>query len=223
LASQHESAPEEVPRLREDRARSLQDRRGWRNQPVPAECAKAKAAFLAKLPTLDQPKPETRAKTSRRQKRAKAVKTPIRRSNPYRWFAVAAVLFVGIILTALLLPSKTQASSDIVERLIDWNLEMTSADAKERKRLLDENEANFKKDCNKPSYPTTSASLPRSCLKADESWRMPTTRSTRRRSSRKSPTSSSPASKLAKRRATKRNPSAAACATFVSSSTASSP
>jgi hypothetical protein len=131
-------------------ARALyQIEESWRNQPLPAECAKAKAAFLEKLPTLEQPKPEKLEKTSRRRKRAKTIKMPVRRSSPYRWLAVAAVLLFGVILVGQLLPKKAQASSDVIERLIDLELEMTNADAKERKRLLEEKEPAIKKELEK--------------------------------------------------------------------------
>src|SRR5205823_4948443 len=41
---------------------------------------------------------------------------------------------------------KAQASSDIVERLVDWNLDLTIADAEERQRLFSENESALRKE-----------------------------------------------------------------------------
>ena len=118
---------------------------GWRNQPVPEGCDQAKADFIEKLSTLDQP--EKREKPARREKRVKpAMPRPtIRLWNPTRWAAAAAVVLVGIS-AWLLWPAPSRASSDIVERLIEWNLAMTNPDPNGRKRLFEEHEAKLRKD-----------------------------------------------------------------------------
>jgi hypothetical protein len=166
----------------------------WRNQPVPAECAKAKAVFLAKLPSLEDSEPATttvdpakrqtgeswrtprvpaecgnvlaafvekptgfekpgmsakKGKAVKRQKPAKPAqaKPMVQPWRPMRWIAVAAMLFIGVIVVGLLLPGPSQASgSDVVDRLVEWNLEMANAGAKERQHLLEEHEAKLKSD-----------------------------------------------------------------------------
>ena len=119
---------------------------GWRNQPVPEGCDQAKAAFLEKLSTLEQP--EKREKPARREKRVKPakLKPTARRWSPLRWAAAAAVLLIGISGWLFWPAPSRAASSDVVDRLIDWNVKMTNAEAKDRKQLLQEHEANFQKD-----------------------------------------------------------------------------
>jgi hypothetical protein len=124
---------------------------GWRNQPIPKECDQAKAVFLEKLGALEQPeKLEKREKPARREKRVKPGKPrpTVLRWNPMRWTAAAAVLLIGLS-AWLFWPSPTLASSDVIERLIEWNLEISNANAKDRKRLLDDGEANLRKHLEK--------------------------------------------------------------------------
>jgi len=104
----------------------------WKNQTLPEECEQAKAAFLRHLP--------------RHEKAAKQQK-PARRWVPTRWAVAASVLLCLGLATWLLYPNPSRASSsDLMERLLDWNLELNNADAKDRARLRAEKEAKFREE-----------------------------------------------------------------------------
>ena len=123
----------------------------WRHQPVPASCEQAKAAFLDKLSTHEEAQgPAVREKPSKRAKRGKAklpVKPAARSWHPYRWASVAAALFIGIITLGLLMPGQTRASDDLVERLVEWDLKLANTeDLTERKRILQDEEPEFKRE-----------------------------------------------------------------------------
>lgn len=119
--------------------RELEDQ--WREQPLPAG-TKAKSAFLK---TLRQTEPAKPAEQPLLLKARRLMRKPL------SWAAAAAMflLVIGGFAAMLMSPGKTEASSEVVDRLIDWNLEMTAADPKERKRLLDENEAALRQDFQK--------------------------------------------------------------------------
>jgi hypothetical protein len=112
----------------------------WRTQPVPAECGQAKAVFLEQLSKIEvSEQPAKTEKPAKPEKRAKSAKLKFKRPSwtPMRWAAVAAVLFIGVIIVGLLMPGRTIASqSNVVERLVDWNIELTNASLNERQRLL---------------------------------------------------------------------------------------
>jgi hypothetical protein len=121
----------------------------WRDLPLPEGCERAKADFLKKIskPTKTQKSPQ-----SEESGKPEKVKPMGRPWHPVRWVAVAAMLFIGISAFSwmLFMPSQSNAApSDIVDRLIDWNLDMTLADADERKSLLEKHEAQLRKDLKK--------------------------------------------------------------------------
>jgi hypothetical protein len=108
----------------------------WKEIPVPAECEEGKAAFLQQLPTLE------------------AAPKPTRRWRPARWVAAAALLLGVGLLSWLLVPGDVHASSDLVGRLVDLNLELANADPADRQRLLAEHEAGFREELAQNSLNT---------------------------------------------------------------------
>jgi hypothetical protein len=116
----------------------LEDR--WKNYPLPKAAKKPSAAFLKQIIELENPPTkETPEKPSKRKRVPLAFR-------PMRWIgAAAAMLLVAIagIVIMLMSAGQSRANSDVVERLIVWNLEMSNADAKERKRLLEEHDPKF--------------------------------------------------------------------------------
>jgi hypothetical protein len=86
----------------------------WRQQPLPAGAEPARAAFLKRLPVRPQSLTPWRHR--------------LPRLTPPRW-AVAALVFLTLGLSAWLLwPSpEVQASADVVEQLIDWDLQLSEA------------------------------------------------------------------------------------------------
>ena len=105
----------------------------WRHRPIPAECASAQSAFLKTLPAhCFNPMP-----------------APRRRFTPLRWAAAAAVLLVCAgVAWMTLSPGDIRASSDLVERLVDWNLDITTADLDQRHQFAGQ-EADFRQDLDK--------------------------------------------------------------------------
>jgi hypothetical protein len=122
--------------------RRLED--SWRDQAPPAEAETSKAAFLKKLGKRHAAKPA---------KNVPATEPALRTWRPLRWLGAAAMTAAAMILIAiggvgylLFAPGETRASSDVVDRLIDLNVEMSNADAKERQRLLSEHEGRLRND-----------------------------------------------------------------------------
>ena len=117
--------------------------RNLRDQPLPPECAKSKQAFLKKH---RKPKHDT-------------TPAPQPSSRQYAlWFllpasgvGMAAAVFIGITILAWMVfsPTPVQASGDIVDRLIDWNIELASADLPKRKKLVEERGPEFKNELQK--------------------------------------------------------------------------
>jgi hypothetical protein len=96
----------------------------YRDELRPATAEPARDAFLARLHTpVAGPRP--------------------RRMLPRRWAAAAALLLaVGAAVWALLPTTQARGASDVVERLITWNLEITQAQALEgRARIYKEHAA----------------------------------------------------------------------------------
>jgi hypothetical protein len=111
--------------------------RRWREEPLPASAAGARDAFLRRLPATPPA----------------AVRLP-RRTLP-RWLMAAGV-FLALGLGAwLLLPAPTvQASDDLVERLLDWNLDLSQApSAADRARLYAERAPALEADLHKHGVP----------------------------------------------------------------------
>ncbi len=122
---------------------------GWRNQPLPVEARRPSPAFLQQIEELEAPTVEVEETPVKRKRKAPVVR---RAYWPTRWVgALAAMLLltIGVFAWLLLTPAQSHAGSDVVERLIDWNVEMTNAEPRERQRLLQELEAKFRDDLAK--------------------------------------------------------------------------
>jgi hypothetical protein len=137
----------------------------WRNDPIPEEAETSKIAFLKKL-SRQQPAATVAAKP--------AVKPVLFSWRLLRWSSAAAtaaataamlLIALGVITWLLVSPGETRAS-DVVERLIDWNLELTNADAKERQRLFEEHEANFKRELEEATLSPEDRQLAEKLLEA---------------------------------------------------------
>jgi hypothetical protein len=91
----------------------------WRAQPLPAEADRARLAFLKRLPRVATP----------------PASKPRRYIFP-RWIAAAVLLFgIGIAGWFLFSGSEAQAAPALIERLVDWNVELAEAPPAERERL----------------------------------------------------------------------------------------
>jgi hypothetical protein len=107
--------------------------RSWREQPLPASCTQAKSKFLTKLA---------------QQAKAVPVKPAPLRWRPVRWAAAAAAVLVvslGLLAWLVFSPSETRAS-EVVDRLVDLNTDLSKADYSKRKQILDANEENLRKN-----------------------------------------------------------------------------
>lgn len=102
----------------------------YRSLPAPAEADSAQATFLRKLPGLEAP--------------------PRRRWNLPRW-AAAAVLLLGLGAAAwfLFAAPEAQAAPALIERLVDWNVELANATPAERAQLYSTSGAAFKQEIGK--------------------------------------------------------------------------
>jgi len=98
----------------------------YHDTPIPASVDRARAAFLASLD-------EEPAISVRKTRTA----LPPRRSA-LRWALAASVLFVVATAVLMFWPgSQVQASADLVDRLVDWNLELAQAPSgSERDRIF---------------------------------------------------------------------------------------
>src|SRR5205823_6134050 len=64
-----------------------------------------------------------------------------------RWAALAAMVLIGITVVAVMFATnnKVHAESDIVERLIDFNVTLTNAEPSERRKVYEQQAADLKK------------------------------------------------------------------------------
>jgi hypothetical protein len=95
----------------------------WRAIPMPVDSGRGREKFLAKLPRLEAPMAAGPSKDRR----------PLR-----RWLVAASVLVaLGLWGGFLLTGQRAIASSDVVERLVDWNLNLARVESPgERGRLF---------------------------------------------------------------------------------------
>ncbi|HEV3142268.1 MAG TPA: hypothetical protein VGZ47_00120 [Gemmataceae bacterium] len=112
----------------------------WRQQAVPASAVQAQSVFLQRL--ADPPSPIIRKP-----------ELPRRSIRLARWIVAACVLAiigVSIGIGVLSTSSQARAESDVIDRMIDWNLQMSEAPTlEERQRLFAERADEFKTDVNK--------------------------------------------------------------------------
>lgn len=141
-----------VCRLVAEKVRRLEQ--AWRALPVPAGAIRARAAFLKQLPRpavlpIIQPR-----------------RTPPRRLRAPRW-AVAALVFLAVGMGAwLLFPApRAHAGPELVDRLVDWNLALTTAASpEERNRLYAERAPQLKEELQKADMPADERALAESLL-----------------------------------------------------------
>jgi hypothetical protein len=112
----------------------------WREEPLPAEAEKARDAFLQRLPAAAT---------------APSVTHPPRRWSLPRWLVAAGVFLAVGLGTWLLFPAqKAQAEDDVVERLLDWNLDLSGTPSQaKRSRLYAERAPALQADLHKPDLP----------------------------------------------------------------------
>ena len=115
-AGEHLLACDDCRRLAADVERL---ERTWRDLPLPASADTVREAFLQGLADRPMPAPK-----------------PARRLILPRWAVAAAVLLTAGMAGWLVLPSgEARASADVLDRLIDWNLDLADADLPDRARL----------------------------------------------------------------------------------------
>jgi len=144
---------DELPIAQETEAAKQDFLKKLRQRKTPLDPATVPALKPASVPEMevetlpaDEPRP-TPINAPRKKKKAKR----LRAWQPLRWAAVAAMILISISVLAYLLiaPGESVAATSVVDRLIDLNLQMTNADAKDRKRLLEEHQENLLNDLNK--------------------------------------------------------------------------
>ena len=96
----------------------------WRALPLPVSLEGAKQRVLDR--SLVEPLPSSKSPKSRRANGGRLV----------RWaLAAAALLLVGVGMYFVLFSSSAQASPDVFDRLVDWNVALTEAPATDRERI----------------------------------------------------------------------------------------
>jgi uncharacterized membrane protein YgcG len=136
----------------------------WKNQPLPKAAKKPSAAFLEQIAELENPPVKAEKTTPKKRKQA------ILQFRVARWAgAAAAVLLiaVGVMVFMLVTAGTSRASpSDVVERLIVLNLEMTNAEGADRKRMLEDNDHKFADEIAKAGLPDDERELAENLLEA---------------------------------------------------------
>jgi hypothetical protein len=121
----------------------LQD--AWRDIPLPASADAARIAFLEQLPA--------QALQLRR--------PPRRRLARPRWLAAALILFgIGLGTWFLVPPPEAHAAPAVIERLVDWNLDLAhAATTDERARVYACREGALKRDVDRVPLPEPDRAL----------------------------------------------------------------
>jgi uncharacterized membrane protein YgcG len=136
----------------------------WKNQPLPKAAKKPSAAFLEQIAEIENPPAKPEKATPKKRKPAVL---PFRVA---RWAgAAAAVLLVAVGVVVFLLATagtSRASSSDVVERLIVLNLEMTNAEGADRKRMLEESDQKFADEIAKAGLPDDERELAENLLEA---------------------------------------------------------
>jgi hypothetical protein len=94
----------------------------WREIPLPVDYGRGRERFLAKLPILEAPRSAGLSKDQRRVR---------------RWLVAASVLVaLGLWGGVLATGRRASASSDVVERLVDWNLNLARVESPDERGRL---------------------------------------------------------------------------------------
>lgn len=161
--SPEEIAPPELARhlascegCREFAAELLRLEAAWRAIPLPDGVDRAREVFLQRLTSGDLPARPVEAAPPRR-----------RVAVPRRWLVAASVLLMlGIGGGVLVSLPQAAASSDVVERLVDWNLDLArSGSADERSRIYVDQAARLEEAVKDASLPVDERELADSLLK----------------------------------------------------------
>jgi hypothetical protein len=123
--------------------------KAWRELPLPASADVSRESFLRRLGNSPTPAP------------AKSLRLAI----PARW-AVAATILLALGLSIWLISSTQQAraASDVIERLIDWNLELSEADPGQREEVFARQERLLQADVEKSRLSAEDRALAESLL-----------------------------------------------------------
>ncbi len=129
----------------------------WREMPLPASAATAQTRFLEKLS----------------QQLATPVEVRVRRQPAAWWFrwALAASVMLAISwgVYQIVPSSEAQAAPDVVQRLIDWNLELSGASHDQRKEIFDKHADSLSKELQASKLSDEDAELGRKLLD-DANW-----------------------------------------------------
>ncbi len=137
----------------------------WRSLPLPPEASAAKTRFLMRL--ADQQLLPIAARVA-----ASDVNSSGRvrvRSQPLagglRWALAASLLLAcGGLIYQFGPSSEAQAAPDVVQRMIDWHLELSAADADQRQEIFDQRAIQFTQALDEDQLPADDAELGRKLL-----------------------------------------------------------
>jgi len=147
----------------------LQLEAAWRSLPLPESASTARASFLQTLPAPVAARP-TRGKPSRN---ALPTRDSVwRRLARPRWLAAAVVLLsLGVAGWMLLTPNAAQASADLVDRLVEWNLELAeAATPDERNRIFEDWAPSLQQDLENARQLPDAEKLLARVLLANAAW-----------------------------------------------------
>ncbi len=135
----------------------LQLEQGWREIPLPAAVEPARLAFLDQLAHTQT---------------APSVRRPARPARAWtrRWALAASLLVAaGLGIWLLLSTPRASASSEVVDSLIEWNLDLAQASATERERIYANQAPALRRQVQKTALPREERELAEKLLE-NGSW-----------------------------------------------------